>query len=199
MQYFDSLPKILQADGQGVSRVFTNIMTRVSIIPEILKNPLVYYKYTIQEGDTPEIIASKYYGDSYRYWIVLLANELLDPQWDWPMSGRVFDEYINTKYPDIQPTVDVHHYEKILTQYDSGTDTETINRVAIAEEEYNLLVETTYDKTLPTGIVSVTITKRAVTYYEYESELNDSKKIINLLNNSYVNQVELEFSELMAK
>jgi hypothetical protein len=199
MQYFDTLPKILQADGQGVSRVFTNIMTRVSVIPEILKNPMVYYQYTIQEGDTPEIIANKYYGDSYRYWLVLFANELLDPQWDWPMTGKVFDDYINTKYPDIQPTVDVHHHEKILTQYDSGTDTQTINRVTISEEEYNLLVETTYNKTLPTGIVSVDINKRAVTYYDYESELNDSKKIINLLNNSYVNQVELEFSELMSK
>ena len=76
MQYFDTLPKIIQTDNVGVSRVFTNLMARASIIPDVLKNPLVYYQYDIQEGDTPEIIAHKYYGESYRYWIVLFANEI---------------------------------------------------------------------------------------------------------------------------
>ncbi len=76
MQYFDTLPKIIQTDNVGISRVFTNLLARASIIPDVLKNPLVYYSYDIQEGDTPETIAYKYYGDSYRYWIVLFANEL---------------------------------------------------------------------------------------------------------------------------
>lgn len=199
MQYFNKLPKIIQYDNKGVGRVFTNLLNRASLIPEFLKNPMVYYQYTMQEGDTPEIIAAKYYGDSYRYWIVLFANELLDPQWDWPMSNKVFEEYITTKYPNIQTTVEVHHREKILTQYDSGTNTETVNKVKVSEFDYNQLVESNYYKTLPTGDVSVTVTKREVTYYEYEMELNDAKKTINLLNNNYVNQLETEFSELMTK
>jgi hypothetical protein len=199
MQYFDKLPKIVQYDNKGIGRVFTNLLNRASIIPEFLKNTMIYYQYTMQEGDTPEIIAAKYYGDSYRYWIVLFANELLDPQWDWPMSNKVFEEYIITKYPNIQTTVEVHHREKILTQYDSGTNTETVNRVKISEFDYNQLVDSNYYKTLPTGDVSVSITKREVTYYEYEMELNDAKKTINLLNNNYVNQLEVAFSELMSK
>jgi hypothetical protein len=199
MQYFNKLPKIVEYDAKGIGRVFTNLITRASVIPEFLKNPMVYYQYTMQEGDTPEIIAAKYYGDSYRYWIVLFANELLDPQWDWPMSNKVFEEYITTKYPNIQTTVEVHHREKILTQYDSGTNTETVNRVKISEFDYNQLVESNYYKTLPTGDVSVAVTKREVTYYEYEMELNDAKKTINLLNNNYVNQLETQFSELMSK
>jgi hypothetical protein len=149
MQYFNKLPKIVEYDAKGIGRVFTNLITRASVIPEFLKNPMVYYQYTMQEGDTPEIIAAKYYGDSYRYWIVLFANELLDPQWDWPMSNKVFEEYITTKYPNIQTTVEVHHREKILTQYDSGTNTETVNRVKISEFDYNQLVESNYYKTLP--------------------------------------------------
>jgi hypothetical protein len=51
----------------GNSKIMTNIMVRVSIIPQILNNLAIYYQYDIQEGDTPEIIAHKYYGDSYRY------------------------------------------------------------------------------------------------------------------------------------
>jgi hypothetical protein len=60
MQYFDTLPKIIQTDNVGISRVFTNLLARASIIPDVLKNPLVYYSYDIQEGDTPETIAYKY-------------------------------------------------------------------------------------------------------------------------------------------
>ena len=71
MQYFDSLPKIVHTDQNGNSTIRTNLMARVSIIPENLKNPLLYYQYDIQEGDTPEIVAHKYYNDMYRYWIVL--------------------------------------------------------------------------------------------------------------------------------
>jgi hypothetical protein len=199
MQYFNELPKIIEYDAKGVGRVFTNLLNRVSIIPELLKNPLVYYQYTTQDGDTPEIIAAKYYGDSYRYWIVLFANELLDPQWNWPLSNRVFEEYVTAKYPNIQTTVEIHHREKILTQYDSGTNTETVNRVKISEFDYNQLVESNYYKSLPTGDVSVAITKREVTYYEYEMELNDAKKTINLLNSRYVDQIETAFTELMSK
>jgi hypothetical protein len=199
MQYFNELPKIIEYDAKGVGRVFTNLLNRVSIIPELLKNPLVYYQYTTQDGDTPEIIAAKYYGDSYRYWIVLFANELLDPQWNWPLSNKVFEEYVTKKYPNIQTTVEIHHREKILTQYDSGTNTETVNRVKISEFDYNQLVESNYYKSLPTGDVSVAITKREVTYYEYEMELNDAKKTINLLNSRYVDQIETAFTELMSK
>ena len=199
MQYFNQLPKIIEYDTNGVGRVFTNLLNRVSIIPELLKNPLVYYQYTTQDGDTPEIIAAKYYGDSYRYWIVLFANELLDPQWNWPLSNKVFEEYVTKKYPNIQTTVEIHHREKILTQYDSGTNTETVNRVKISEFDYNQLVESNYYKSLPTGDVLVEVTKREVTYYEYEMELNDAKKTINLLNSRYVDQIETAFTELMSK
>jgi hypothetical protein len=197
MQYFDTLPKIIQSDNVGISRIFTNLMSRVSIIPEILKNPMVYYNYSIQDSDTPEIVAHKYYGDSYRYWAVLFANKMLDPQWDWPMSGKVFDDYIDSKYGQNEAQSTVHHYEKILTQFDYGTNTETVNKVQIDLFTYNNLVEQKVLLTLPTGIVSVDITKKAVTLYEYEQDLNESKRNINILNAAYINELEKQFEELM--
>lgn len=199
MQYFDTLPKILQYDDVGTGRVFTNLLARASIIPELLKNPALYYSYDIQDGDTPEIIAHKYYGDSYRYWMVLLANEILDPQWGWPMSGVVFNNYLISKYGqefDTQATV--HHYEKTLTQFDSGTNTTTTNTVEIDLNTYNTTFETTKSYTLPTGDVTVTISKSAISYYDYELNLNESKRNIQLLNSNYVNQLETELKNLMS-
>jgi predicted DNA-binding ArsR family transcriptional regulator len=201
MQYFNSLPKIIYTDAFGISRIFTNIISRISILPSILKNPLVYYKYDIQDGDTPEIIAYKYYGESYRYWIVLFANQLLDPQWDWPMAGNVLEKYIVAKYSDTNVYTTTHHFEKIITHIDNQSLTTTTDVVVIDESEYNSLVESTNTFTIPTSpttTVTVNTTKRLVNIYEYELELNESKRNINILNVSYVEQLEQEFIKLMS-
>lgn len=198
MLYFDTLPKMFYTDSNGVTRIMTNIMARASILPEILKSPMLYYKYDVQDLDTPEIVADKYYGDSYRYWIVLFANEMLDPQWSWPLSTRDFNRYIQSKYPNEQTQASIHHYEKKLTQYDEVTDTTTINTVKISEQDYNTLLENTKSFTLPTGPASVTTTKRIVSVYEYEFELNEAKKTINILNAAYVDEMEKQFKLLMA-
>jgi hypothetical protein len=198
MQYFDTLPKIVQTDNVGVSRVFTNLMARASIIPDVLKNPLVYYQYDIQDGDTPETIAYKYYGDSYRYWIVLFANELLDPQWSWPMTSTVFQSYIDAKYPSGNTTTTVHSYEKKLTQTDNTTNTITINTIDIDEDEYNSIVENTSTYSIGDSTVTVETTKRIVTIYDYEYELNESKRKINILNSVYIDQMETQFKALMS-
>ncbi len=199
MQYFDTLPKIIQTDNVGVSRVFTNLLARASIIPDVLKNPLVYYSYDIQEGDTPEIIAYKYYGDSYRYWIVLFANELLDPQWSWPMTSTVFEAYMAEKYPSGNTTTTVYSYEKTLKQTDNDTNTVTINTIDINEDEYNTLLTNTRTYTIGNSSVTVETTKRIVSIYDYELELNESKRKINILNSIYVDQLETQFKSLMSQ
>lgn len=196
MQYFDSLPKVIKTKD-GISILMTDLMARCSIIPEILRDPMLYYEYTIQDGDTPEIVAYKYYGDSYRYWIVLFANQITDPQWDWPLSSNDFDAYISDKYQTFNPYSTIHHYEKIITQYDAVTQTTTTKNIIIDEETYNSLVTGTNTYTLPTGNVTVTVSKAAVSFYDYELNLNESKRTINILNVNYVDQLEEQFKELM--
>ena len=197
MQYFDTLPKIIKTDSFGNSVVMTDLLARCSIIPEILKNPLVYYDYDVQDGDTPEIVAYKYYGDSYRYWVVLFANKITDPQWDWPLSSNDFDAFILNKYQSFNPYSTVHHYEKIITQYDATTQTTTVKNIIIDEDTYNSLATGTNTYTLPTGSVTITITKSAVSYYDYELNLNESKRSIKILNSAYIDALEKQFIDLM--
>ena len=118
MQYFSILPKIIKTDAKGNSILMTNLMARASVIPSLLNNPALFYKYDIQDGDTPEIVAHKYYGDVYRYWVVLFSNQILDPQWQWPLNSNEFASYLTAKY---DPTyVDIytsaHSWQKIITQ-----------------------------------------------------------------------------------
>ena len=98
MKYFDTLPKFVYLNPiTGHKNIMTNIMARASIMADVLNNPLIYYQYDLQDGDTPEIVAYKYYGDSYRYWLILFANQYLDPQWNWPLNYAEFNAYIQDK------------------------------------------------------------------------------------------------------
>ena len=199
MKYFETLPKIVQTENFS-AQLMTNIMARASVIPSLLSNPLVYYEYDVQDGDTPEIVAQKYYGDSYAYWVVLYTNQMTDPQWDWPLSYNNFNSYIEEKYTNnsINAYSTVHHYEKITTQVDLATNTTTTNKLIIDEDTYNSLTETSNTYSLPTGNVFVTITKNAVSIYDYELDLNESKRSIKILNRAYLNQIQDEFKALMS-
>lgn len=196
IQYFDTLPKLVTVTSDS-STVLTNLMVRANIIPSVYKNPLLYYTYDIQDGDTPEIVAHKYYGSSYSYWVILYTNEMMDPLWSWPLSRRNFDTFITEKYTDFDPYTETHHYEKVVMQTDNGTGTVSESVINIDEDTYNSMVETTNTYNLPTGSVVVNVTKRAISYYDYELNLNESKRAIKILNKSYLAQFEDELKRLM--
>jgi hypothetical protein len=197
MQYFDILPKVVYTNN-GVSQLYTNLMARASIMPEFLKSPSIYYKYSIQEGDTPEVIAAKYYNDSYRYWIVLFTNQLLDPQWDWPLIGQAFEEYIKKKYADVNPHTVIHHCEKTIKQYNVATLISTENTIIIDDTMYKEEEDMYYVVFVNGEEVQFEITKKAVSLYEHEYRLNEAKRDINLLNASYVTELEKQLKNLMA-
>ena len=125
-------------------------------------------------------------------------NQILDPQWGWPITMNTFESYINDKYPSINVYDTAHHYEKIITQVDNGTLTTTTNTLVIDEFTYNNLPDSTKSVYFPSGTVTITTTKKIVSLYDYELNLNESKRNIKILNSLYVNQLETEFSNLMA-
>lgn len=197
MQYFNSLPKIKYVDKNNVTTVYTNLMARASVIPSVLNNALVYYSYDVQDGDTPEIIAYKYYGDVNRFWIVLYCNQLNDPQWDWPLSSNKFQKYILNKY-NTGNLNSTHHYERVTTKTNINTNTTTIETETISQEVYNSLESnTTITYTLGSETIRVNIVKGVVTNYEYENSLNESKRNIKILNKAYADKLESQFLELM--
>ena len=102
MKYFDTLPKIITSDNNNNNIILTNLLARASVINSLLTNPLLFYSYDIRENETPEMIANKYYGSPDNFWVVMMANQLLDPQWDWPLNYNEFNLYIINKYGSVQ-------------------------------------------------------------------------------------------------
>jgi hypothetical protein len=193
------MPKIATSDNSGNSIVLTNLLNRVNLKQSLLRNPTLFYQYDLQEGDTPEIVAAKYYGDSYRYWLVLYANEVMDPEWDWPLSSHQFDAYLKDKYGTIAYTTStVYEYRKIISTTDSTTLEETKQTIVIDRNTYDLLNTGTKSQTFNSGaVVTQTVDKSAVSIYDYELEKNESKRKIYIINSIYTAQIESQFKSLM--
>ena len=134
----------------------TNILFRTAIIKEVLTNTSSYIEYVVKDGDTPEILASKVYDNPEAHWIILYANDIIDPQFDWPLNTTDFYNYMVDKYrpmaeadeggpledyqvvswtQDTTNANSVHHYEKVVKQENQTAQTITEFRYEIDNEK----------------------------------------------------------------
>jgi len=199
-KYFSKFPKLIYT-RQGVSNLATDILTRINTIKGVLDNTSLFYTYSIQEGDTPEMIASKYYGDSELHWIVLIFNEIIDPFYDWPMHYRQFIIFLTDKYGSpATAQMTNHHYEKIITSIDGYTGKVTTDVYQIDLDSYNHIPAepTTETRVLNNQTITVTTSRRSISCYDYENELNESKRVIKLIKNNLVPDIKNQFEILMS-
>jgi len=209
MLYFDTFPLVVASDYKKNAILLTNLMARVQIIPSLLRNPLLFYSYDLKESDRPDIIAHKYYDDSNKYWMVLYANEIMDPLYDWPLTSQQFDAYLKSKYSVAAggdefvltyTTSTVQEYRKTITTYDSTSLETTTKTVVVDLTTYNSITTGSITQTFSSGAsVTRTISKTPVSIYDYEIELNEAKQNIKLINSSYSNQLEKDLKTLMAQ
>ena len=178
-------------------------------------NASLFYPYDVQDGETPEMIANKYYGSSEKHWIVLLFNDIIDPQYDWPLDQRTLIKYINDKYSNqgathspyqtgiqwAQDAGNIKAYYKTVTRLSSKpTKNQIVEKIEVDATTHTNLPVTSSTYTLQDGSrITETISKATQTYYDYEVELNDAKRKIRLLKSEYVTQQGLinEFKKVI--
>ena len=154
------------AKGNGRETIMKNIFRRVKLVT---KNQLIEFDYyDVQDGEAPEIIAHKYYGDPELHWTILVANDITDYYNDWPMSMQTFEQYVTEKYENAGA---VHHYE--ITQT-SGDTTEVIN-VGLNTTDYG--------------------SATAVSNYQYEQKLQEQKAQIRLIQPRFIEDFVKEFEK----
>ena len=208
MKYFATLPTIAVTDPNNNLIIAVNLLARSSIVENLINEPSLFYLYDIQEGDTPEIIASKYYDDPYRYWIVLFANHIFDPQWEWPLTYKQFQVYINNKYSAAANTAgqtplqytqsNIQEYRKTITISDTESQTTTANNYTIDAATYTALIPTQQTVKFQSGATSTySVSKQPLTIYDWEDEQNEKKRSIRLFNASYVGQLEQQLESIM--
>ena len=160
MSYFNQFGTILYDPvGDGSAKLCTDIMSRVRVRANMKKEIVMLDKYDVKENETPEIVADKHHGSPYYHWVVMLLNDISDVNHDWVKSTRQMQKYLMSKYTETQLT-ETHHYEISQTSGDSTITIEVEN------------------STYPSAT--------AITNYDYEIAINDSKREIDLLRNDFL-------------
>ena len=163
--------------GDGNPKIVTDLMRRVKVRSKIKDEASLYDSYDVVDGDTPESIAFKFYGNSELHWVILMTNDITDRYYQWPMTQPQFQEFLEDKYdnPD-----GIHHYEITRT---SGRTTSN------GPGDYSHLVECNSDED---GAVSVS-------NRDYEERLQDQYRQIRLLDPKFITAFTEEFFALVRK
>lgn len=214
-KFFDLFPKIVyDIAGKDVAAFdnVTNIFFRIRVLRKVLANVAAYYEYVVPDGDTPEIVAEKVYGDAEAHWIILLANEMLDAQFDWPLTSQEFNRYLISKYGSLANARNtVHHYEKIIRREESASGLVTETRFEVDAEgldegdldvpydSYATLAEDGTFETVNMGggkTVMQVSSREAISVYDWEEARNEAKRHIKIIKPEYYGRIIAEFDEL---
>lgn len=213
--YFQNFPKTIFNNV-----VLTDLVTRIKVTDSWLNDESLYYEYDWQDHDRPEDVASKLYGDSFLYWIVLLFNNIFDPFFELPLNYENFVKYIENKYYTLgqelipsrngveyaQITIDpIFGYQKTIRQTDYYDNT------ILSEENYVISRDayiTLYESDNPFNTIVSTQDGYKIIYevfhkypqitiWDKELEDNENKRRIKLLKKELWPQAQSELRKLL--
>jgi len=189
LEYVSRLPDAKISDYITVK----NLFKRGNLADDIFQDLTIFTKYEIKGDDRPDNVANKVYEDPDLDWVILLANNIINIQSEWPMPQRDFDRYLLDKYETYEKLNEVHHYETL----------ECKNLVGAVVVPKGLWVESDYSVTYYDWYAGAEITKSSsdivvsVTNYEYEDNLENEKRNIYLLKPKYLNIIKDDLKEMM--
>jgi len=173
MTFFKYFPTVSYS-VDGFSKDAVNILT--AALPRRLNvdRTYVFQTYRITSGQTPESLANELYKEPNYHWTILIINDIVNPFLDWPMNDEELEDYCTIKYDDVYG---IHHFIKL----DSGKFVDDVN-----DALYRQMIED--GETLPFNI-------SPVTNFQYETDQNESKREILVVNPQYISQFVDSFNK----
>jgi len=180
MAYFSRFPlRVYDITGTERFKLLPDIIRRVKLRAGIKAGAFLMDNYDVKDGERPEDIAYKYYGDAEFHWIILMTNNITDRYYEWPMTQPQFQEYLTDKYGSGSED-SVHHYE--ITTQSGRTSGQGPN-------DTSYLLECNSDEDGATSVSN----------RDYEQRLQDKYRQIRLLDKRYVSAFVEEFFALIGK
>lgn len=196
-KYFRYLPEVdyvnrLPDASIGDFIKVKNLFKKGKIRDDIFQNLSFFTKYKIVGNDRPDNVAFEVYGDASLDWVVLLCNNILNVQTEWPMEQNSFDAYVLSKYGDYDTLYNgVHHYE--TTEVRNSDGFLIVPAGLQVQSDYTVSF---YDFGSDTQIDARNITV-PVTNYEYEENIEDGKRNIFILKQEYLGIILNDMDEIM--
>ena len=178
MSYFNKFPlMIYDMKNNGNYKLLPDILRRVKQRSAIKSGQFIFDTYDVIDGEKPEDVAFKWFGDAELHWVILMTNDITDRYYQWPLSAPQFAEYLTDKYGAGNED-NIHHYETTKT---SGKTT------GQGPNDYSYLVEVNSD------FDNATI----ISNRQYEDREQDKKRSIRLLNQRFLSDFIEEFDKLI--
>lgn len=157
---------------------------------DIFKEDTLYTEYYIQNGERPENVSYKLYGDEQFYWVLLQINDIVDYYSQWPLSSLELENYILKKYGSWPAATLPHHWETVETFDDNGNL--VIPGGVVVSEDYVHI----YPNKPGSGedVVELSSFPVPISHVEYEQRINEKKSNIVTLNSRYITDYVRETS-----
>jgi len=172
--FFSKFDKI-QYNGKTVTDITNSILVKY----RPMNNATLYTYHTIVDGESPESLAHKYFGNATDHWIIIILNTIVDPYFDWVLTQRELTAHVNSLYGDGNGQY-IHHLVDITTR-------KRLDEVDQAKYVNNLGQSI--------GVIPQNI--HPVSNIEYETSKNDLKRDIKILAPQYVQDFKNQFEDLM--
>ena len=169
-----------------------NIFKKGKLREDIFQDLAFFEKYKITGNDRPDNVAFEVYEDSTLDWLVLLSNNIVNIQTEWPLTQDGFDRYVLNKYSNYDTLYNgIHHYKTIEVKNSQGVimvpgGLEVPDGYSINYYDYFI------DSQVDTGNIAVPVTN-----YEYEDKLENDKRNIFVLKPRYLNVVIDDMEDIM--
>ena len=166
-----------------------NLFKRVMLSDEIFGNLTYFNKYTIKNQERPDSVAFNVYEDSNLDWLVMLSNNIVNLQTEWPLDQVSYNNYLLNKYGSYQNMYGVHHYETIEV-LDTNKNV-ILPKGLEVPQDFSI---TYFDNGVERIATNVT---GEVSNLVYEEKIQELKTNIYLLRPDYVSLIINEIESLM--
>lgn len=187
-EYVSRLPDAKIGDYFPVKNLFKKGKLREDIFQDLA----FFTKYKIEGDDRPDNVAFKVYGDSTLDWLVLICNNVVNIQTEWPLTQQEFDTFLLGKYGDYETLYGgIHHYETPEIKNSQGV---TIVPAGLqVQSDYSISF---YDYFID-SVETYNNIAIPVTNYEYEEKIENDKRNIFVLKQRYLNVVIDDMQDIM--
>ena len=188
---FDYVSRLTDAKSISDYVRTKNLFKRAKLRPDIFENLNHFTKYKIIGDDRPDNVAYEVYGDQNLDWLIMLSNNIINLENEWPMEQTAFHNYLLKKYRTNAKIYSVRHYE--TAELKDSTGKIVVPKGLEVPSDFSI---TYYDsgRGVEDEVVNSAV---AVTNYTYEDRIQENKRNIFLLKDRYVGLVVEDLKEIM--
>ena len=187
-------PSLLKERESNTDFVQTkNLFRRVKIREDLFANFMQFDKYEVIGDERPDNVAEKVYGNDGLDWVILLSNNIIDINNEWPMNQSQLNMFLDEKYTP-QQLVSIHHYETLELR--DNKNQLILPAGLVVDADFNMEYLSGGQVKSTNSLVDGRPVK-AVTFFDYENDLNDQKRNINVLKQEFLGIFIKDFERIM--